>query len=191
LFSPLSRMYNTEEDILFIFGKKVLSMEKKHYTPEERAELAEKAAANAGEHFRHGLNCGECVLKGFLDLGLTDFPPEIVALASGMGGGMGGTGRMCGAVNAGMLVISSMHGRRNPYAKETMDERIEELHHPETGVYPRHAAYLRAVIREIGALDCRDLCLPYEDFESRDRKRNCKKIIMTCARIAAEMALRD
>ncbi len=65
-------------------------MEKKHYTPEERAALAEKAAANAGEHFRHGLNCSECVLKGFLELGLTDYPPETVALVSGMGGGMGG-----------------------------------------------------------------------------------------------------
>lgn len=115
-------------------------MEKKHYTPEERAALAEKAAANAGEHFRHGLNCSECVLKGFLELGLTDYPPETVALVSGMGGGMGGTGHLCGAVNAGMLVISSMHGRRDPYAKATMEERIDELHHPETGIYPRHAS---------------------------------------------------
>lgn len=121
-------------------------MEKKHYTPEERAALAEKAAANAGEHFRHGLNCSECVLKGFLELGLTDYPPETVALVSGMGGGMGGTGHLCGAVNAGMLAISSMHGRRDPYAKATMEERIDELHHPETGIYPRHAAYVRAVL---------------------------------------------
>lgn len=166
-------------------------MEKKHYTPEERAALAEQAAANAGEHFRHGLNCSECVLKGFLDLGLTDYPPETVALASGMGGGMGGTGRLCGAVNAGMLVVSAMHGRRDPYAKDTMEARVDELHHPETGIYSRHAAYLRAVMKELGSLECRDLCFPYPDFDSKDRKRNCKKILMTCARIATEMALRD
>lgn len=166
-------------------------MEKKHYTPEERAALAEKAAANAGEHFRHGLNCSECVLKGFLELGLTDYPPETVALVSGMGGGMGRTGHLCGAVNAGMLVISSMHGRRDPYAKATMEERVDELHHPETGIYPRHAAYVRAVLGAIGSLDCRDLCAPYADHNSPERKRNCKKIVMTCARIATEMALRD
>lgn len=150
-----------------------------------------KAAANAGEHFRHGLNCSECVLKGFLELGLTDYPPETVALVSGMGGGMGGTGHLCGAVNAGMLVISSMHGRRDPYAKVTMEERVDELHHPETGIYPRHAAYVRAVLGAIGSLDCRDLCAPYADHNSPERKRNCKKIVMTCARIATEMALRD
>lgn len=165
--------------------------EKKHWTEEERKALAEKAAANAGEHFRHGLNCSECVLKGFLDLGLSDYPPETVGLVSGMGGGIGGTGHLCGAVNAGLLVISSMHGRRDPYGKETFEERLDQLHHPETGIYPRHAAYLRAVVTELGSAECRDLCLPYPDFDSKDRKRNCKKIIQTCARIATEMALRD
>lgn len=165
--------------------------EKKHWTEEERKALAEKAAANAGEHFRHGLNCSECVLKGFLDLGLSDYPPETVGLVSGMGGGIGGTGHLCGAVNAGLLVISSMHGRRDPYEKETFEERLDQLHHPETGIYPRHAAYLRAVVTELGSAECRDLCLPYPDFDSKDRKRNCKKIIQTCARIATEMALRN
>lgn len=166
-------------------------MEKKHYTDEERAALAEQAAANAGEHFRCGLNCAECVLKAWLDLGLTNYPPEIVGLVSGMGAGMGATGHLCGAVNAGMLVIASRHGRPDPYAKPTMEERIEELHHPETGIYPRHEEYVRAVTAALGTMECRDLCLPYRDFASKERKRNCKKIIMTCARIAADMALRD
>lgn len=166
-------------------------MDKKHYTPEERAAYAEQAAANAGNHFRCGLNCGECVLKAFLDLGLTNYPPETVALASGMGAGMGGTGRVCGAVNAGMLVLSAMHGRQDPYAKESFAERVDELHHPVTGIYPRHEAYLRAAATELGALDCRDLCFPWPDFECTDRKRNCKRIIKTCARIATDMALAD
>ena len=63
--------------------------EKKKYTPEEIEALAEQAAQNAMNHFKHGLTCAECVFKGFLDLGLTDFPPEIVALSSGYGGGSG------------------------------------------------------------------------------------------------------
>lgn len=163
----------------------------KHYTEEERRRLADEAAALAGEHFRHGLNCGECVWKGFLDLGLSGFPPEIAALASGFGGGMGGTGHTCGAVNAGMLVISSMHGRKDPYEKETFEERFDQLHHEGTGIYPRHAEYIRAVITELGTIECRDLCFPYPDHDSRDRKRNCKKIIELCTRIATEMALRD
>ena len=74
--------------------------EKKIYTEEEIEQLAEKASQNAMEHFKHGLNCGECVLQGFLDLGISEYPPEIIALVSGMGGGMGFTKHTCGAVTA-------------------------------------------------------------------------------------------
>ncbi|MBR0293195.1 MAG: C_GCAxxG_C_C family protein [Acidaminococcaceae bacterium] len=122
--------------------------ETKIYTEEEIEQLAEKASQNAMEHFKHGLNCGECVLQGFLDLGISEYPPEIIALVSGMGGGMGFTKHTCGAVNAGMVVIGSKQGRKNPYAKETFEERVDELHHDETGIYPRHAVYVKDVIKE-------------------------------------------
>ena len=69
--------------------------EKKIYTEAEIEELAERASQNAMEHFKHGLNCGECVLQGFLDLGISEYPPEIVGLVSGMGGGMGFTKHTC------------------------------------------------------------------------------------------------
>lgn len=49
--------------------------EKKIYTEAEIEELAERASQNAMEHFKHGLNCGECVLQGFLDLGISGNPP--------------------------------------------------------------------------------------------------------------------
>ena len=81
--------------------------EKKIYTEAEIEELAERASQNAMEHFKHGLNCGECVLQGFLDLGISEYPPEIVGLVSGMGGGMGFTKHTFGAVNAGLVVIGS------------------------------------------------------------------------------------
>ena len=95
--------------------------EKKIYTEEEIEQLAEKASQNAMEHFKHGLNCGECVLQGFLDLGISEYPPEIIALVSGMGGGMGFTKHTCGAVNAGMVVIGSKQGRKN--ARTPMPKR--------------------------------------------------------------------
>ena len=151
--------------------------EKKIYTEEEIEQLAEKASQNAMEHFKHGLNCGECVLQGFLDLSISEYPPEIIALVSGMGGGMGFTKHTCGAVNAGMVVIGSKQGRKNPYA----------------GIYPRHAVYVKDVIKEYGTIECRDLCFPFDESTKegmKERARNCKKIIGFCAKEATKAALK-
>ena len=167
--------------------------EKKIYTEEEIEQLAEKASQNAMEHFKHGLNCGECVLQGFLDLGISEYPPEIIALVSGMGGGMGFTKHTCGAVNAGMVVIGSKQGRKNPYAKETFAERVDELHHEGTGIYPRHGDYVKKCITEYGTIECRDLCFPFDESTKegmKERARNCKKIIGFCAKEATKAALK-
>ena len=165
--------------------------EKRKYTEEEIEALAEQAAKNAMNHFRYGVSCGECVFKGFLDLGLTDFPPEIIALASGFGGGMGCTRHTCGAVNGGMLAIGTMHGRRDPYALPTFEERVDELNRPETGVYARHGQFVRQVITEYGTIDCRDLILPFEGCEGKEQARRCQKLIGFCARQATKAALKD
>lgn len=181
-----------EEDMAAQKGD-VPMKDKKMYTEAEIEALAEKAAECAMEHFKHGLNCGECVVQGFWDLGLSDYPKEIVGLVSGMGGGMGFTHHTCGAVNAGLVVISSEKGRKNPYARETFAERVDELHHPGTGIYPRHGAYVKECIKEYGTMECRDLCLPFDESTpegKKDRARNCKKLIGFCTREAVKAALR-
>lgn len=163
----------------------------KKYSEEEIEMLAEKAAENAMEHFKHGLNCGECVLQGFLDLGITDYPHDIVGLVSGFGAGMGATGHTCGAVNAGIVVIGSEKGRKNPYAKPTFEERVDELNHPETGIYARHGDYIRQCFQELGTIECRDLCIAYPSFHSKERARNCKRIIGIAAKLAVRAALKE
>ncbi len=165
--------------------------EKRQYTDEEIEALAEQASKNAMNHFKYGVSCGECTLKGFLDLGLTDFPAETVALASGFGAGMGASRHTCGAVNGGMLIIGTTHGRRDPYALPTFEERVDELNHPDTGVYARHGKYVREVITEFGSIECRDLTFPFEDFHCKDRARKCKRIIGFCAKQATKAALKD
>lgn len=164
----------------------------KQLSATEMEQAAAKAQEAAMEYFKQGLNCGECVFQGYLDQKMTDLPPEVVALASGMGGGMGFTKHTCGAVNAGLLVIGSRHGRKNPLAKATFEDRVEELHRPETGVYPRHGAYIRRCLAEWGTIDCRDLCFPFDESTpegKKERARNCKKIIGWCAAEATKAAL--
>lgn len=168
--------------------------EEKKYSPEEAEALAEQASKRAMEYFKEGLNCGECVFQGYLEQGLTDYPPEVVALVSGMGGGMGFTKHTCGAINAGLLVIGSRHGRKNPLAKATFAERVDELHHEGTGVYPRHGEYIKKCIAEWGTIECRDLCFPFDETVpegKKERTRNCKKIIGWCTKEATLAALKD
>lgn len=160
------------------------------YTPEQVEKLSGDAARRAMEHYKHGLNCAECVLQAFLDLGISDYDPSIVGLVSGMGGGMGHTGYTCGAVNAGLVVVSAEKGRKNPYAASTPKERIAELNAPETGVYARHGAYLRECFAQLGSIECRDLCIQYRDFWGRDRAKNCQRIIGLCAAAAVRHALK-
>ncbi len=168
--------------------------EKRTYAPEEIEELAAKAEKLARGHFRDGLNCGECVMLAYLELGVSDFPKETVALVSGMGGGIGFTHHMCGAVNAGVCAIGTRQGRKNPYEKETFEERVDQLHHDGTGIYPRHEAYVRDVVTEYGTMDCRDLCLPFDESTPEGKKaraKNCQQIIGFCARKATEAALKE
>lgn len=165
--------------------------EKTAYTPEEIEALSEQAAQNAMNHFKYGISCGECALMGFLDLGLSDYPPETAGLASGFGGGMGASRHTCGAVNGGMMAIGTLQGRKDPYALPTFEERVEQLNRPETGVYARHGVYIRACIERWGTIECRDLCFPFADFHSKDRARKCKEVIGFCAREATKAALKD
>ena len=89
-----------------------------------RQELVEQDAKNG---FRQGLNCSECVLGSFMAHFETPFPKDVIALATGFGGGMGHTKNTCGAITGAVMALSTIVGRKNPVQKETMAERIQEL----------------------------------------------------------------
>ncbi len=149
--------------------------------------MQKQAEAAAREHFRHGLNCAECVLKSFLELGLTDYPPEIIALASGFGGGIGLTQNTCGAVLGGALAIGTLRGRKDPLAKEAVEDRIAELN-GEDGVYQVFRRYIEEIEAKYGTILCRELCSGY-DWASKERKKNCQQIIGQMAALAVKYGL--
>ena len=51
-------------------------IKKKGNSIEERMEMA---AESARGYFRQGLNCAECVVKAFMEVYDTGFPPETVS----------------------------------------------------------------------------------------------------------------
>lgn len=150
-------------------------------------EMMEKAEAAAKGYFREGLNCSECVFQSFLDLGLTDLPKEVIALSSGFGGGIGMTKNTCGALLGAAMAVASVKGRKDPRAKETMDERVEELY-GEGGIYSIFSSLVGEFEEKYGTLSCRELTDRFPDWHSRERKKNCQSIVGYAAALSVEVA---
>lgn len=146
------------------------------------AEQAEQAARN---NFKQGLNCSECVLAAFWDVYGIDLPREAMTLCTGFGGGMGHTMNNCGAVAGAVMALSSVVGRRDPLAKADMAERIAEL---QQDIYPKVAELIKDLEQEQGTLICRELCAPFGDFASKERKKNCQQFIGRAAALAVKHA---
>ncbi len=73
---------------------------------------------------------------------------EVVKALGGFGGGIVGTGRVCGALSGGIALISSLFGRGNLESKE--DPRLHSVAHKFIGEFEK-------LTREYGGADCRDI----------------------------------
>ena len=157
----------------------------KNLSPEEYV------CALAKDNFRHGLNCAESTFKACIDSGLFgECPPETVALSSGFGGGLGGKRQLCGAVTGGAMALGLVKGRKNPLAKETLEERVAELN-DDGGVYDTFRAYADEIEEHFGALNCGDLVREWiekNEMSTRERKKHCQQIIGFCAKTAYKHA---
>lgn len=157
--------------------------EEKVLTAAEQIQQAEEVARG---YFKQGLNCSECVLASFLEVHGSELPHEVMTLCTGFGGGMGHTQNNCGAVAGAVMALSTVVGRTDPLAKETMEERVAEL---QQGVYPKVGALVQDMEALQGTLICRELCEPHGGFDSKERKKNCMKLIGACAALAMKHAL--
>ncbi len=63
--------------------------------------------------FAEGFSCSQSVLRAFA--AEFDLEPDLAArIAAAFGGGVARTGRMCGAVSAGLMVIGLRYGSSSP-----------------------------------------------------------------------------
>jgi len=124
-------------------------------------DLAVEAGKRAGEYFRAGYNCAESVFLAFRDLAAPGLDAGLVRMFTGLGGGLGQAGCICGALNASALAIGLLKGRTG------VDE-------------DRYACYdltndFHDLFKEcFGGTCCRTL--NRYPFDSKERKRNCLKI---------------
>ena len=125
----------------------------------------------AGEYFRNGYNCAEAIFLTFRDLLQLDAPREMVCMATGMGGGMGRAGCICGALNGGAMVLGLLKGRKSA------EEKRDDAYNLTREFHDRFEAHFKYTC-------CRNLN-PHP-FDSKEHLRNCIKITGTTAKLLTE-----
>jgi C_GCAxxG_C_C family probable redox protein len=89
-----------------------------------------KKSETAAGYMKQGFNCAQAVIKAYSgDVGLKDVEAA-VKMASVLGGGIGRTGHVCGAVSGAALIIGMKFGTTDPsnaQAKELPYNKTNEL----------------------------------------------------------------
>jgi C_GCAxxG_C_C family probable redox protein len=155
-----------------------------------KEELINQAKENAKQNFKEGLNCAESVLQAVIDTGLIkDFPPEVVAVSTGFGGGIGQYGAICGALAGATIAVSCVHGRKNPM-EGTFEERVAVLQ-GNPGLYRLFNNLPNDFMEKFGECECEKLTNDYKgNFGAKERKKLCQQYVIEGAGIAAEYIIK-
>jgi len=93
------------------------------------SELSDKTALEAVQLFKDGYHCSEAVLLSFEKNSGKEFPDEMKRGMSAFVEGIGGSGCICGALNASIFILSSMGGRLSNKEKTTHLEKVVKKFH--------------------------------------------------------------
>ncbi|WP_301859449.1 C-GCAxxG-C-C family protein [uncultured Megasphaera sp.] len=102
----------------------------------------------AAQYLKEGNNCAETVSKvsnDMMDLHMND---EMFRMMSVLGGGVGGSGDICGALNSACLILGLLVGRANP-GEKTKPEMNGPVHE-----------FYQLWMNRFGSSDCRVLKSP-------------------------------
>lgn len=105
----------------------------------------QKIKDTALSYCKSGNNCAETVLKTYAELNDVQVPAEVLRAVSGLGGGIGRSGSVCGALNSACIVLGLLCGRA-----ETSEKAIPDIYAPIHEFFERWVA-------KFGYEDCRDL----------------------------------
>lgn len=148
----------------------------------EQKELRTLASDYAIENFKNGLNCAECVYDALLRSGALNMPKETVAMCTGFGGGIGLSGKTCGALSAAVMANSAVYGRPDPWSvpQEVRGTEIAAKY------YRRYNKLVHDFEEANTSTQCSEICAPFEDFHCKARRINCLKLIGKTAALAVD-----
>lgn len=90
----------------------------------------ENLRALATKYHDEGYNCAESVVKVSNECMQLHLPDEALRMVSILGGGVGGSGCICGALSGACLVLGALVGRvdKDEKSKPEMNAPIKEFH---------------------------------------------------------------
>ena len=149
--------------------------EKKTY--EEMLQLVSELAIN---NFKTGYNCTECVFLALIDAGALDIPRETVKICIGFGGGIGCSGETCGALSGAVMANGAKYGRLGWETEDPMQRGMDVAEK----YYRRYNAMVHEFAKANGAVTCKGISAPFGDWNCKDRKKYCMKMIGATAQMA-------
>ncbi len=146
-------------------------------------DMRARAAEQAMENYKNGLNCSEAVYNALIQIGAIGASSETSAMCMGFGGGIGLAGYTCGALSAAVMAVGAGQGRKDPWATP-QEERGKQLQQKYYRLYNNLTHDFDKLSK--GVL-CRDICAPYPDWAAnKDRRANCMRIIGETAALACD-----
>lgn len=130
--------------------------------------------------FNNGFACSESVIYALRkNFGWDKLSDDAIAMSTGFPWGLGGAGCLCGAVAGGAMCLGYVFGRRTP--GDPCAARCQEL----------TWEYARKVQQQIGSTCCGKLIEEFPDRNAPERKAKCSGFVACCAKIAAEIIVRE
>ena len=146
-------------------------------------EIRKLAVEYAGENSHNRcMNCSESVFEALIRSGAVDAPLDVsaVAYATGFGGGGGGAGLTCGALSAGILANSIVHGRKDPASTTNIMELKETM-------YKRYNNLVGDFVAIAGSGLCSGIVNAFPDgYKDAEARPNCIRIVTEAAGIAVD-----
>lgn len=136
------------------------------------SEMEQKVREQAISNYKKGMNCTEAVFIAMMQLGLIDVPEETQKLCVGFGGGIGCSGKTCGALSGAIMANCAKYGRK-PFDSpdETRGSEIAAKY------YRRYNNLVHDFEKQFGSALCMAICAKYGDFEAVERRSHCKDLI--------------
>ena len=128
------------------------------------------------DNFLDGYNCCQSIFSTYSNIHGVDRETAL-KLASGMGGGVGHSGEICGFVNAACLLIGLKHGTDDPASK--------------LDVFPLCLEFCDEFTAKYGSVKCKDIIK--RDIRTKEATIKAKEegvfsaICVKCGRFAADL----
>ncbi len=135
-------------------------------------KLITEAHTKAGNYYRSGYNCAEALFLTFREYVAPDISEDMVRLVTPLGGGIGRSGCVCGALSGGVIIIGAIKGRTSP--KGSRDDS-----------YDLAGEFHKRFRKAFGSTCCR--VLNKHEYHDPERGRTCLKIIGNSAAILMEI----